>query len=311
MTLQGVLGYMLEHVGAYVRLTRPFTLLAPAVGMVCGALAAGGSLARSTGESTAQILLLNWPRIFLSVFMAAVFNAASNTWNQYWDIETDRINKPFRPLPSGQVGKQAALIFSVGLYGVTLALAFLISPGGRHECLFIVAVAVVGTLIYSAPPLWFKRRGWWSNVTIALIRGVLLIAAGWSCVASVRGTAEPWFLGTVLGLFLLGAATTKDFADIEGDRATGCRTLPVVYGPERAVRYMSPWLVAPWFFLPLLLPVLRVNGAVLLFLALVLVLYGTWIVSLLRRNASALTRSSVGLCDCDFHRWGKSAAARD
>jgi 4-hydroxybenzoate polyprenyltransferase len=108
-------------------------------------------------------------------------------------------------------------------------------------------IAVVATWIYSAPPLRTKQRGMWANITIAIPRGVLLKVAGWSAVKTVIGT-EPWFIGTIFGLFLLGASTTKDFADMEGDRRGGCTTLPILYGVKRAA-----WMISPSFVLPFLL----------------------------------------------------------
>ena len=59
---------------------------------------------------------------------------------------------------------------------------------------------------------------------------------------------EPWYIGAIFGLFLLGASTTKDFADMEGDRRGGCRTLPIIYGVKRAA-----WMISPSFVLPFLL----------------------------------------------------------
>ena len=43
-------------------------------------------------------------------------------------------------------------------------------------------------------------------------------------------TLEPWYIGSIFMLFLLGAASTKDFSDIKGDAAGGVRTLPRVLG---------------------------------------------------------------------------------
>ena len=126
-------------------------------------------------------------------------------------------------------------------------LAWLVAPGGRHECFWIVLAATVATFVYSCPPLRTKRRGIWANVTIAIPRGVLLKVAGWSCVKTVIGL-EPWFIGAIFGLFLLGASTTKDFADMEGDARGGCRTLPIVYGVPRAA-----WMISPSFVVPFLL----------------------------------------------------------
>ena len=82
------------------------------------------------------------------------------------------------------------------------------------------------TYIYSVPPLRTKREGIWANVTIAIPRGVLLKVAGWSSVKTIVGL-EPWYIGAIFGLFLLGASTTKDFADMEGTRAAAaghCRS---------------------------------------------------------------------------------------
>ena len=92
-----------------------------------------------------------------------------------------------------------------------------------------------------------KRHGLWANITIAIPRGMLLKVAGWSTVKTIFDP-EPWFIGTIFGLFVLGASTTKDFADIEGDRAGGCQTLPILYGVKGAA-----WMIAPFFVLPFLL----------------------------------------------------------
>ena len=59
---------------------------------------------------------------------------------------------------------------------------------------------------------------------------------------------EPWFIGGIFGLFLLGASTTKDFADMEGDARGGCRTLPIIYGVRRAA-----WMISPSFVVPFLM----------------------------------------------------------
>ena len=109
----------------------------------------------------------------------------------------------------------------------------------------IVATAI--TILYSVPPFRTKRLGIWANLTIAIPRGVLLKVAGWSAVKTVMAV-EPWFIGGIFGLFLLGASTTKDFADMEGDARGGCRTLPIIYGVRRAA-----WMISPSFVVPFLM----------------------------------------------------------
>ncbi|MBN1593768.1 MAG: UbiA family prenyltransferase, partial [Candidatus Coatesbacteria bacterium] len=60
---------------------------------------------------------------------------------------------------------------------------------------------------------------------------------------------EPWFIGAVFGLFVLGAASTKDFADMEGDRAGGCFTLPMAIGIRPAAIVVAVSLSVPFAML--------------------------------------------------------------
>ncbi len=234
---------MSRRVSLYLEFSRPFTLVAPALGFLSGGLTAVGAAPREawTGD------LLLYP--IIGAMMAAVLNAASNALNQIYDLEIDRINKGKRPLPSGRLSIRDAWIFTWITYAIALALAWMVAPGGRHECFWIVALATVITFLYSAPPFRTKRLGIWANVTIAIPRGVLLKVAGWSAVKTVFGL-EPWYIGAIFGLFLLGASTTKDFADMEGDAKGGCRTLPIEFGVRRAAWMISPSFVVPFLMIP-------------------------------------------------------------
>jgi len=229
---------------SYVDLARPFTLVAPALGVISGAFTAIG--ARPPEHWTASLLVA--PAV--GSVMAAVLNAGNNALNQIYDLEIDRVNKPKRPIPSGRLTVRQAWIFTAITYVLALVLAWFVAPGGRHECFWLVVAAVVCTFLYSVPPFRTKRLGIWANVTIAIPRGVLLKVAGWSAVKTVFGV-EPWYIGLVFGLFLLGASTTKDFADMEGDRRGGCRTLPIQYGVRRAAWMISPSFVIPFVMIPI------------------------------------------------------------
>jgi 4-hydroxybenzoate polyprenyltransferase len=266
-----------------LELSRPFTLVAPALGFLSGAVTAAGA---APAEPWGPELVL-YPLIGLT--MAAVLNAASNALNQIYDLEIDRINKPKRPLPSGRLSIRDAWIFTAIAYIVALVLAWLVAPGGRHECFWIVLVATVITFLYSVPPFRTKRLGIWANVTIAIPRGVLLKVAGWSAVKTIYGV-EPWFIGAIFGLFLLGASTTKDFADMEGDARGGCRTLPIMYGVKRAA-----WMISPSFVLPFLMisagafaGILTGNFVLLQLLSLVMTLYGIYVCYLMLRRPEDL-----------------------
>src|SRR5262245_56319626 len=147
-------------------------------------------------------------------------------------------------------------------------------------------------------PLRTKRWGWPAQLTIAIPRGCLLKVCGWSCVAGVFDDVEPWFIGSVFFVFLLGASAPRDFAEMKEDAAAGCITLPIRYGVRSAARQIAPFFVAPWFLLPLGVlvkrgdvngdgrpdPVLSGNPAFLVVLGAALALYGVYTVWTILRD---------------------------
>ena len=91
---------------------------------------------------------------FLSIFC---ISATALILNDYFDIETDRINAPSRPLPSGLVTKPDVIVLSV----VVALLGFLFSALISYQALVVtVGVWLVGFL-YN----WrFKRTGILGNL---------------------------------------------------------------------------------------------------------------------------------------------------
>jgi chlorophyll/bacteriochlorophyll a synthase len=272
---------------AYVDLARPITVLMPMLGFFSGAATAWGA----HGSRPALDASLVLPVVF-GVLMAGIFNAGSNAINQIYDLTIDRVNKPRRPLPSGTLSLREVWTFTAAAYLLTWVLAWLAAPQGRHECFLIVLVATFFTWAYSAPPLRTKRLGTWANVTIAIPRGLLLKVAGWSAVKTVVDW-EPWFIGGIFGLFLLGASSTKDFADIKGDRADGCQTWPILYGVKRAAWMITPFFIVPFALVPLgtYLGILTGNRTLLYLLGPLLMLYGVYVSYLMVRKPEEMAAS--------------------
>jgi len=295
----------------YFAFTRPFTLLPPTFGVVSGALCAFGSAHNPDPDRrlSAAVVLM----IALGSMTAALLNAASNVINQYHDLEIDRRNKPQRPLVSGAIRPSTGRRFAALLYVLAIAPTWMIvvhprvtlwekatAPLREHQCFFIYLAGLLFTLVYS-DPAWgrTKRFGIWANLTIAVPRGCLLKVAGWSMVASVVHL-EAWYIGAIFLLFLLGATSSKDFSDMEGDAAHGCMTLPIRLGVERAARFIAPFFVLPWLLIPIGAflpdplsrgPILTGDRVLLTLLGLVLCAWGAWTARLILRDPQALARS--------------------
>lgn len=302
----------------YVTLARPFTLLPPLLGIVSGAICAWGSAhnpdpARAVTASVAMTVILG-------SLCASFMNAASNAINQIYDLEIDRINKPDRPLVTGALSVRQAWIFAWIFYALAIVPTWWVvvypydtwsekffAPLAAHECFFIYIVGMIFTFVYSAPVSGrTKRLPFGANLTIAVPRGCLLKVAGWTMVAHAFSTSapylassEPWFIGAIIMVFLLGAASTKDFSDIEGDRAGGCRTLPIAFGVRKAAWMIAPFFIIPWLLIPIgvamadpLSPgnrILTGNPTLLLILAVTLAIWGSYTVWLIVRNPDELT----------------------
>ena len=272
-----------ERFVVYVEFARPFTLFAPALGMASGGATAVGAAPREAWSAWLVIYPL------LGALMAAVLNAASNGLNQIYDHEIDAVNKPKRPLPSGRMTMREAWVFTWVTFAAAWLLAWLVAPGGRHQCFWLVVAATLITTLYSVPPFRTKRLGIWANVTVAIPRGALLKVAGWSSVKTVVGL-EPWFIGAIFGLFLLGATTTKDFADMEGDARGGCRTLPLQFGVTRAAWMIPPAFVVPFLMIPIgaWTGILTGHFWMLQVLGAVMVAYGIYVCYLMLRRPEDL-----------------------
>lgn len=303
---------IVERLRVYLRLSRPFTLLPPTLGVVSGALTAFGSAANP--DPARSVTLAVVLTIALGSLCAALLNAANNVLNQVYDLDIDRVNKPNRPLPAGKVSPREALILSAVLYALAVVPTWLVvvypfesftqkllAPLGSHECMLIYLLGMASTLIYSMPAFGrTKAAGIWANITIAIPRGCLLKVAGWSMVASVWHV-EPWYIGSIFMLFLVGAASTKDFSDIEGDRAGGCRTLPILYGARKAAQITTPFFVLPWLLIPLGVhlknpwnpehTLLTGNPTSLTILGVVLVVWGLYTSWLMLRDPDELART--------------------
>ena len=68
-----------------------------------------------------------------------------------------------------------------------------------------------------------------------------MIVGGWVAVRpEAWADPTPWLIGVIIFLFVVGAASTKDFGDVKGDREGGAFTVVVIYGFKKAA-----WIIAP------------------------------------------------------------------
>jgi len=221
----------LKKISAYWELTRPITHL----GIITLIL----SISVIASKGLPPIIPL-----LISLLSLLCLNAASNSINQFCDIKTDEISKPFRPIPRGDISLKNSLIFSIGLYITSLVLGIFIN---LQFYILLIIFAII-SILYSVPPFRIKRKWYLSNFSIAISRGLLLTLLGWSIVTSIWNPL-PWYLGLIFTLYHFGAGTIEDFQDVEGDKKENVITIPIKYGTKKAIKIISPFLYLPFVIL--------------------------------------------------------------
>jgi chlorophyll synthase len=209
-----------------LQLMKPVTWIPLIWGVLCGA-AASGNFHWTLPEVGASIacMLMSGP----------LLAGYTQTINDFYDREIDAINEPYRPIPSGAIplGQVKAQILFLLVAG--LGVAYGLDSWAGHSTPVLLLLALGGSFvsfIYSAPPLKLKQNGWLGNYAL----GASYIALPWWAGQALFGqlTWPTALLTLAYSLAGLGIAVVNDFKSVEGDRALGLQSLPVVFGISKA-----------------------------------------------------------------------------
>ncbi len=198
-------------------LVRLFRFELPLAAGLCAVL--GQVLALGAAPSM-RVAALGFVAIFCTSATALILN-------DYLDLETDRINAPHRPIPSGEVRPRDALFLSMAV-----ALAGLLASAalGRVALLTAAIIWVIGVL-YN----WrFKRTGLAGNVMVAVSVGMTFIFGG--ITVGQPMSVYAWWFGAIAFLMDLGEEIAADAMDVEGDRLIGSASLAILHGRAFALR---------------------------------------------------------------------------
>jgi geranylgeranylglycerol-phosphate geranylgeranyltransferase len=203
-----------------IRLLRPMNVLFAAVTIAAVALLAGGRPHDGMAVAVAALI-------------GALMTAGANAINDYFDLGIDAVNRPDRPIPSGQVTPREAIWVWAVTTGVAVGCSFFLAAGPR----LIVLIAGVVLYVYSA---YLKRTILAGNVVVALMIALAFVFGG-----TVAGHPE-WSIVPALFGFLVTFAREliKDVEDVEGDRAHDAATLPVRHGIRPALALITIDLIA-------------------------------------------------------------------
>lgn len=174
--------------------------------------------------------------LIMALFIGITCNIFIVGINQIADVEIDKINKPYLPIPSGALSIQLAKIIVPTALFFSLGLALYVSP----YLFALVSLAATIGWAYSMPPLYLKQHHLTAALAIATVRGVILNAGGFLVFNYlVNNSLEMPENVKILTLFIFAFSIViswfKDLPDIEGDEKFNIKTIAILYSPKVAL----------------------------------------------------------------------------
>lgn len=161
---------------------------------------------------------------FLTGFL---ISSASMLINDVIDLEVDKINKPWKPLPRGLFNPRLVEYFSVA----SLVLGVLLNTLSNPQALFTAILYAIIAYTYN-----FLRNKWFSHFLVsAATTGPFIYGYSLSMTSGERLIFIALF-STVVFLINTSREFVKSIADERGDRAKGYQTITTVFGRDFAAK---------------------------------------------------------------------------
>ncbi len=208
------------------QLMKPITWIPLIWGVVCGAASSGNyTWSLENVLKAALCMLMSGP--FLTGY--------TQTVNEYYDRDIDAVNEPYRPIPSGAISLPQVIVQMWVLFIGGISIAFILDRWAGHDFPILTCLALGGSFvayIYSAPPLKLKQNGWLGNYAL----GASYIALPWWAGHALFGELNWTIVALTLFYSLagLGIAVVNDFKSVEGDTRFGMKSIPVMFGIDKA-----------------------------------------------------------------------------
>jgi 4-hydroxybenzoate polyprenyltransferase len=172
-----------------VRLPNVFTALAD--------ISLGLIVAISKGNSLSCVA----PFVLLAAASGCLY-CAGMVWNDFFDVEQDKRERPARPLPSGRITRKTAGLLGIILLAAGLLLAFFsgtLLPENSWTPFALACALVVAILAYDG---WLKRT-WCGPLGMGTCR-FLNILLGLSIAGSGINWGAKVYLALIVGIYIVG-----------------------------------------------------------------------------------------------------------
>jgi 4-hydroxybenzoate polyprenyltransferase len=191
---------------------RPANVVTAIADILAGFAASG--LALQWLESGEYSLSLLW-----LVLATIGLYAGGVVFNDVFDAELDRTERPERPIPSGQ-----ASVVSASLFGSLLLILGILAAWRVSIASLIVAVLVAAcALLYDA---WGKHQSWFGPINMGMCRGGNLLLGVSAVPAALAGV---WYI-SLIPIVYIAAITMISRGEVHGGDKGIIRAAGLMYG---------------------------------------------------------------------------------
>ncbi|MDD2982125.1 MAG: geranylgeranylglycerol-phosphate geranylgeranyltransferase [Crocinitomicaceae bacterium] len=197
---------------------------------------------------------------FLLVFSTVLIAAGGNIINDYFDVRTDRINRPERLIISKHIKRRWAIISHWILNAVAFSIAIYLSSRYQTFWYVFIHLVTINTLWFYS--MYFKRKPFIGNLMIAVLTALVPILCGIhfyfqigienieSLILTPRSDLQEtivfwksfllrdwrfiYFLAFFAFTLNLSREIIKDIEDVEGDKQIYAKTLPLTIGIKKS-----------------------------------------------------------------------------
>jgi len=162
--------------------------------------------------------------------------AGTYVMNDLVDADLDRVNGKKRPIPSGLVSKRQAWTFVALSFGA--AVLFTLATFSPISMVIVMLMLGIG-VTYSLPPVVLMKRFIVKTASIAFFYILCALLGMTSALNLDSAMDNPAFITSVLltlALMVFISSTLNDMGDVDGDRAAGRRTIPIVVGKQNTIK---------------------------------------------------------------------------
>lgn len=267
---------------AFITIIRPANPLFGSLTAIIGVLTTNYFIIANFG-------LIRWtiPELFFVLILTALtyifLAAAGNVVNDIYDLEVDRVNRPDRPLPSGQISVRQAKAWTAILILLSLLFSLLTVPYsfiGIWTIAIAALFAFIG-LLYAAKG---KVMGIWGNFTVSISFAFGLFYGALVTYLFIPLVILAYFI--TAASVLQGREIIKGIEDIEGDALRDVQTIARKYGARKAailaalcnsigiIGFWLPWIanMLGWLWTGPLYLILLIPGSICVAASAILIL---------------------------------------